>query len=422
MSTRFRFRRLCRKAFGGLILLTLFAAPTQWSMALPGGFHLTLADILLAAAVPVALFAGIRPRRFPATHAIFLGLTFLTIFFAVDRLQAVKEWLQFFLYFGVGTLLAEAALRRHGLRGLRMAVGVFLASGTLNILLALAQYWLGAPDDPLVVRGAFGNRNVLGGYLALLLPLAYGLLLHAPARAVGRQALLGLLVAGGLLVCLSGPAMLAVSLVLVVMAGRGGTSWLIETVLVLMLGFTLLLPLMPRHNDYEAFASMSLYDEAGQPTRRYPEWQAATVMTLERPWTGWGLGSYQRQIGPFYGVVPNATGPAEPDIQNLYLVLAASAGIPACLAFLAMLSNAAIGAAWAGHRAVPGRSVLAAAPAGLAAIRARAVFPGLGAGIAGALLAFALTAVWHPLLVRGIGLPLAFLLAAARSRQMTGNG
>ena len=43
-----------------------------------------------------------------------------------------------------------------------------------------------------------------------------------------------------------------------------------------------------------------------------------------------GLGGYQKQIGPFYGVVPNATGPAEPDIQNLYLVLGATCGLPGC--------------------------------------------------------------------------------------------
>lgn len=46
------------------------------------------------------------------------------------------------------------------------------------------------------------------------------------------------------------------------------------------------------------------------------------------------------------------------------------------------------------------------------------VLPGLGAGLAAALGAFALTAVWHPLLVRGIGLPMALLLAATRYRKI----
>lgn len=37
----------------------------------------------------------------------------------------------------------------------------------------------------------------------------------------------------------------------------------------------------------------------------------------------------------------------------------------------------------------------------------------LAQGVAASLCAFAATAVWHPLLVRGIGLPLVFLLALA---------
>jgi O-antigen ligase len=213
---------------------------------------------------------------------------------------------------------------------------------------------------------------------------------------------LGLLVLGGLSICLSGAALLAIALALLALAARRGAAWLAGTGLVLMAGFTLLLPRMPRGNDVEAFASMALYDNAGQPTRRYPEWQAAAVMALERPWVGQGIGGYQKQIGPFYGVVPNATGPAEPDIQNLYLVLAASAGLPTVLAFLLMLWNGMADAGRGATRDGAGDEVL----------------PGLGAGLAGALGAFALTAVWHPLLVRGIGLPLALLLAATRYRKI----
>ena len=60
------------------------------------------------------------------------------------------------------------------------------------------------------------------------------------------------------------------------------------------------------------------------------------------------------------------------------------------------------------------RSLLTGTAAGIMQL----MLPGLGAGLAGALGAFALTAVWHPLLVRGIGLPLALLLAATRYRKI----
>ena len=82
--------------------------------------------------------------------------------------------------------------------------------------------------------------------------------------------------------------------------------------------------------------------------------------------------------------------------------LAASAGLPTVLAFLLMLWNGMADAGRGATRDGAGDEVL----------------PGLGAGLAGALGAFALTAVWHPLLVRGIGLPLALLLAATRYRKI----
>jgi len=394
-------RAACGRLLPGLVLLTLAAAPTQWSLPLPGSVHLTLADLLLLAAVPVGLCAGLRLRHLLFAHLLFLGFAALSVLWADDARAAVKELIQLALYFGAGTLLAGAALRLTGGRGLRLAVGTMLGVGALIVAFALGQYWLGPMDNPLVVRGSFGNRNVLGGYLALLLPMAFGLMLYSPSPRL--RLALGLLVLAGLSVCLSGAALLAIALAILALAARRGAAWLAGTGLVLMVGFTLLLPRLPRANDAAAFDSLALYDAEGRPTRRYPEWQAATVMALERPWVGQGLGGYQKQIGPFYGVVPNATGPAEPDIQNLYLVLAASAGLPACLAFLLMLWNG-MADAWKGGE---GRDD--APPE---------VLPGLGAGLAAALGAFALTAVWHPLLVRGIGLPMALLLAATRYRKI----
>jgi hypothetical protein len=389
-----------RKLVGGLLLVMLALAPSQWSLRLSGGVHLTPADLLLAAALPLGVLAGLRPWRIPFPQALFLGVTAVSALVAGDWRDAAKEWMQWALYFWGGTVLAEASLRWYGVRGLQRAIAVFIGAGLLIVALATAQYWRGPLDDPLMVRGTFGNRNVLGGYLALLLPLAFGLLLQAraPACRIG----LGLLVLVGLAVCLSGPALLAIMLVLLAQAAWRGRAWLLGTGLVLMVGLTLLSPRLPRMNLYEAFQSMALYDETGQPARRYPEWQAAAVMTLERPWFGVGPGAYQKRIGAFYGVVPNATGPSEPDIQNLYLVLAASAGLPACAAFLLLLAG--------GVKAAAVRACLPQMPGP----EPGRWWSGFDVGVAGALAALAFTAIWHPLLVRGIGLPLALLLAAAR--------
>jgi O-antigen ligase len=113
-------------------------------------------------------------------------------------------------------------------------------------------------------------------------------------------------------------------------------------------------------------------------------------MSFEHPFVGMGPGSYQRNIGPFYDVVPRATGPNEPDTQNLYLVIASTMGYPALFAFLAILY-----AAWNDGRDQAANALSRAAAAGIAA--------------------FAFAAIWHPLLVRGLGIPLIFMLAIARA-------
>ncbi len=387
-------RNLLHRLCGLLLLLALATAPTQWSLRLAGGIHLTAADLLLAAAVPPALAAGWRPWRLHWSHLAFAALTLLSAFCAPDRRAAAREWVQIALYFLAGPGLADAALRRGGTAWLRRGLAIFLLSGALVTALALQQYWRGDPGDPLGVRGSFGNRNVLGGYFALLLPLASGLLPEASPRPL-RAPHAALLLAG-FTVMLSGPAWLAAALACTALATARGPARGAAVCALLLGGYLWLLPLLPRANDRELFASMALYDEIGRPTRRYPEWQAAAAMTFDHPWLGCGLGSYQRHIGRYYGAVPNPPGPAEPDIQNLYLVLSSSAGIPACLAFLAMLGSAAATAAGRENR------------------RGQDAPPGTGAGTAAALAAFTLAAAWHPLLVRGIGLPLALLLAAAR--------
>jgi O-antigen ligase len=198
--------------------------------------------------------------------------------------------------------------------------------------------------------------------------------------------------AAGLAVNLSGASWFAVAAVLVCMAAWRGHKVFIPVFAALLVAQIVVLPNLPRENDVAHFKSLALYDGGGTINRRYPEWQAAYDMTLNHQWLGVGMGNYQKHIGQYYSSFARPTGPTEPDIQNLYLVLAASAGFPALLLFIVLLSGAL-------------RDARRGAAHGAA---------GLGLGAGGAILAFAVTAVWHPLLVRGIGLPLVFVLALAR--------
>ena len=407
-----------KKVFCALALAALALSPTQRSLAL-AGVHVTVADLLLAAAFGLAaLTPGFFRRRPPAENVALVALAAVSALCGESLREGLKEWLQIALYFLVGERVMATALELGGETWARRATAVFLGVGALVVALALAQYFADDPDvfplclrPGLAVRGTFGNNNVLCGYLALLVPFAFALLFRK-GMAWWLRAALGLLVAAGLAVMLSGAVLAAVSAVMVAAAFRRGRVWGAATALALLAAFFLVAPETRRDNFAAAVQSAEIYRtepggvryaedgvltwEAGDPARRYPEWQAALTMSFERPLVGVGPGTYQKNIGPFYDVVPRATGPNEPDTQNLYLVLASTLGYPALFAFLAVLF-----AAWDAGRSGEPSSASWAAAASVAA--------------------FAIAAVWHPLLVRGLGIPLVFILALAR-RHRNGAG
>ncbi len=388
-----RLHTFLQTAFRWGVLATLCIAPTQWSFQPRPKLHLSPADLTLALTaafwfLDLLLSRDWRRLRLPHwTQALFVAFAALSALTAPDKATALKDLVQYTEYFLVGALLFEAFLRGDTLAERQSMI---LSASVTALILGLALIHYFAPDtDPLSVRGTFGNRNVLGGYLALALPLVFAGVLGI--RNVLLKAALTLLLLAGLTVNLSGASYLAVAGVIVCTAATRGPALFIPVAAALLVWQTAVLKRLPRENDLAHFQSLALYDGNGTVNRRYPDWQAAYSMTLTHPWLGVGLGNYQKHVGQYYDNIPRKTGPSEPDIQNLYLVLAASAGLPALAAFLAMLATAA------------GR-------AGIAAYRSRSA---LALGVCGSLCAFAITAVWHPLLVRGIGLPLVFTLALA---------
>jgi len=445
-----------RNAFRVGVLLTLFIAPTQLSIVPRKGFHLSPADLTLAFTAGVWLLDVVLRREWrrlcppPCVQVLFVAVAGLSFFVAQDKAFAVKDIVQLIEFFIVGHIVFAAFLREHE-GAMRQALTVLFIATAINVGLAVAQYF--SPDvADLGVRGTFGNRNVLGGYLALVLPLAFGTMLglrQIQARKTVMFALtsklmlnlsntlfiaVAVVLVAGFLVNLSGASYFVVAIVLVCMAAgyrRKGDSLsdiclgIVPTairfcgkayrpsdnptawagychkvffgfvVACLLVAQVYVLPNLPRENDVVHFRSLALYDDKGTVEKRYPEWQAAYNTVLTHPWLGVGMGNYQKRVGQFYDNVPQRTGANEPDIQNLYLVLAASAGFPALVLFIVFLTGAIRNA----RRAAAHGSGMQAA---------------LGLGVGGALIAFAFTAVWHPLLVRGVGLPLVFVLALAQ--------
>lgn len=426
-------KKLFSALFAAAALVLMVISPSQYGFSV-AGVNITPADILLPAAFAAAFFAGdIRFRSYSFSCAVFLFFALLSCVFSDTPTASLKEWAQYFLYFAVAERIADAALTRSGGKWIERAAWLFTATGACVVAVGLVQYFSDDPDvfplmmrQGLAVRGTFGNGNVLCGYLSLLLPFVFGLLVFRRREKItwktaSADAALALLLAAGLLICLSGAALFAVCAVVIAMAALRGRWHAVATASLLFAAFFYIAPELPRDNFTTAVRSVEIYNsdsgeiryaeyatlpfEAGEPTRRYPQWQAASMMILEKPLTGFGPGMYKKNVGQFYDTVPRATGPSEPDIQNLYLVIGSTCGIPALLAFISIL----LGPLFA-RKVCPGASA-----EGLGRDCApRTDYIALSASFA--LLSFAVTAIWHPLLVRGLGLPLVFMMVLARKR------
>lgn len=431
-------KKLAQKLFGPLAAILLVIAPSQYGMSF-AGVNITPADLMLPVVFCIAFLAGkIRIKSFPFANTAFLLLVLISCFFSVSVSGSMKECMQCVLYFAIADRIADAAFCHGGEKWIKRAAWLFVIVGACISVLALVQYFSDDPDvfplmlrPGLAVRGTFGNCNVMGGYLTLLLPFVFGILLFRSKERclslrIAVDAALILLVVAGLFVCLSGAALFAIGLVIFAMASLKN-KWLgILTAAVLILGFFYVAPETPRDNFSTAIRSVEIYNsdsgeiqyaegstvafEAGEPTRRYPQWQAAVMMSLDAPLTGVGPGMYKGQVGPYYESIPRATGPSEPDIQNLYLVIGSTCGIPALLALIAMLWGPAFAVAGNRNHSQKPSCDTAEGPA-----FSKTRSPNCISNAASfAVLAFAITAIWHPLLVRGLGIPLVFMLVLSR--------
>ena len=386
---------LLSRLFFALACITILIAPTQWSVEVRKGFFISPADITLLLAAGVwflDVLTGnkwkvLRERVPPWSNILFVACAAASALIAADKLSALKEVIQYGLYFIVGYMVFDHLLRGFGSAAKTVLVVMAVVITGITVLAAI-QYF-DADTDDLMVRGTFGNRNVLCGFYALVMPLLFACIIEI--RSWFSKILLALLFAAALACNLSGAAYAAVLMATALLAARNGAKWFIPVAALLILWQSQVLQRLPRENDLVHFQSIALYGEDGTVERRYPDWQAAGSMILTNPLLGVGPGNYQKHVGQYYDNIPRKTGPAEPDIQNLHLVIAASMGIPALLAFLAMF---------------------------IAPFSKENVFPMkhsvLVHGAIASLAAFAFTAVWHPLLVRGIGLPFVLLLAFTR--------
>jgi len=377
--------------FGLLAIVVL--SPTQWGLETANRTHVSIADPLIWGVFGLWLLTVAdrsAPRRLcvpPVMVVLFILMAALSTIRAIHPLKGAKDVFQFVEYLVAAFMLFANA---PDWKQVQKLVDAFMIVATLVVLLGLVQYLSPGIAD-FKVRATFGNRNVFGGYLCLAGPLMAGVALYETVR--WRKAWLWATVALALLVTLSGAALLALALTLALLFLFRGKGYFVAGAAALIVLFVLILPHLPRHNDVVLDESVRLYDDKNQVALRYTEWQAATVLIQEHPLLGVGIGNYQDHIGGYFGVLPRPTGTVEPDSENLYLVIASSMGLPGLACFLGILLTFGTLAARQFFTTTDPRT------------------KGLALGLLGALCCFSICCIWNPLMVRGIGVQFALILA-----------
>ncbi len=402
-------------------LLLILVAPTQISYALDpkDGPFILYADLLAALLAGIWFISVLVRRRMgqiimpPLATWALLGVAILSAAGATSLKSSVVEIAQLVLYFVV--VFAMFADLVHSQHRMMLTVKALMLSTTVVVIVALYQYF--TTDEPSLVRGTFGNRNVYSGFLAMVLPLFYGMSVWIDDRNQ-RVWMVGLIVVGAVTM-LAGPQFWCLIIVLAAMSALRGSRTLGIFMLSAAVFFAVTIPLLPKtrtavfgeladvYERGEAYKQLTMPGEEAPPLikKRWLEWQPALTMTAEKLLFGVGVGDYQINIGmsEYYGFLPNAKK-SEPDTNNLYLVIASSMGLLGLVA-LVLFMGYFVGAARRLWRKAGNPWAL-----------------GLAAGMAGSAWAIALTNIFGSLFVRGNSLIWALLFAMIASAHVRGLG
>ena len=314
----------------------------------------------------------------PAPVLFFTGAGILSFVNAFSLVQWLKELVQMIEYFLVFYVLLINNFHTIKFTTLKNSL---LALTTGMLLVAFVQHTF-LKADPYFVKGLFENRNILGTFLCMTIPIVYVELLSCNHNL--KKVWMGTLLLITCLVLVSGSAMLSILISLFTV------SWLFgKKVFFRFLGTALFIvaiyPLiMPSKNIHSLKEFASIYEQGSirenfyrrlallgdlnknmlvsrnignngllitsdrftsvkmpeisegerykdmegttQIKNRYLEMQASLNMIAQKPLTGAGLGNYQNGIGSCYAELPKVNT-AEPNQHNGYLIIASTTGI-----------------------------------------------------------------------------------------------
>lgn len=385
------------------LVSTLFVFPLFINIALispadPGhplvAVNISLADLMIGIILLVWTVKILTNNEWkqiklpPAAVLIFIGIGILSFVNAFSLIQWLKELIQMIEYF-----LVFYVLLRNNLRTVKLTIlknSLFILTSVILVIAFVQHTFLSA--DPYFVKGLFENRNILGTFLCIVIPLVYAELLSSPQGI--RKLWMGMLLLTTCLVLVSGSAMLSILISLFIISWLYGKKVFVRFLLV-MLSLAAIYPfIMPLKNvnALKEFASirelgnisenyyrrLTLLDHQDKNIllkkdlgnnfllvtsdqlmsvkmpeirkgerykdmedqkhikNRYVEMQAALNMIAENTLLGVGLGNYQNGIGTCFGELPKVNT-SEPNQNNTYLLIASTTGVWGLMALFSIL-------------------------------------------------------------------------------------
>jgi len=451
---------LIRPEYGLYLLIVAVPFGSVREIAISGftvGAAEALVGLVLAAWLARMVAAGEVKTLHPPLLLpllIFLGAALLSLTGALSLKYSFKEILKWLEVLGVYLFVASAIEKEQA----KVVVLFMLLAGIGQALLGFYQFFGRVGPEAFVVLGrfvraygTFEQPNPYGGYLGLVLPLAFGVLLGTgkwgatvqegdktppssracPELAEGGRlggggfcgtegppspapslrgrgsavvAILGLATMGAaLLMSWSRGAWLGFAAAFILMnlahSRRAAAFFALICLLVasvLLLGSMQVLPqgITQRITDFLPYLhvfdvrGVKLTDANYAVVERMAHWQAAWGMFNDRPWLGVGIGNYE-PVYPAYAL-PGWTEPLG-HAHNYYLNLAAEAGLIGLAAYL-VLWGTVFWQAWKVIRATQG------------------YWRGVAVGILGALTHLSVHNVFDNLYVHNMYLHVAMLL------------
>jgi O-antigen ligase len=309
----------------------IFALPWENVFVIPGLGTISklMGIVALGFAALAALFTGrIRHlNRFHIVALLFLILAGISVFRSVYSDTAVIKFKTYVQLFAVLWIIWELAPDVRRQRGLLTA---YVFGSYVGALLTIVVRPSVAHTTTRFAAEGF-DPNDLGMTLALAIPMAWylGMTYKQPLL---RWACRGYLLVGVVAIGLTGSrgamvaTMFALLIVPLTMTRLSATKKMAAIIMVLAVG-AVAVAFIPE-TSFQRFSSTKEEVEAGTMNGRLQIWTAGVHAFVQRPMLGWGAGSFDRTIVPWFG------RPRAP--HNSYLCILVEQGVVGFMVWISM--------------------------------------------------------------------------------------